>query len=245
MPTFVVIPILQTMDELYALPRSSERFQRYLQLLQGNSKDDMQLPVAGYNPMGKAHVRDKLRELIQLDAEGIATQELLHLNAQLPATIERTFRVGINLADDLGGAWTNRYTTDYTTKFALNPIVNRNFCVPYFWTSEDFSPALITIRIREAVLRTLYWLEHGKTVTLAEHLAQERYVMRYAKTPLPEPLAREERAQLNKFYHAHRDSEDYNTIFNFLYGDEAAAALGYATAGLPPLGGWRYLAPEK
>ncbi len=82
----------------------------------GNTKDDMTLPIGGFNPMAKEHVLDKILELKQMDAEGIIQDALDHLNENLNED-KREFKVVLNLSDDLKGGWTNRYVSDYDCKF--------------------------------------------------------------------------------------------------------------------------------
>lgn len=42
---FVLHPILDTMIAFYELPRTPERFNRYLELLRGDTKGDLVLPI--------------------------------------------------------------------------------------------------------------------------------------------------------------------------------------------------------
>ena len=48
-------PLLQLQRDLYDLPRSQARFERYLELMTGEGRE-MVLPLSVLNPMGKAHV---------------------------------------------------------------------------------------------------------------------------------------------------------------------------------------------
>jgi hypothetical protein len=51
---FIYIPFLDEMIKLYQNPRTyEERFTKYLQLIQGDKKDDMSRPLAFFNPMAK------------------------------------------------------------------------------------------------------------------------------------------------------------------------------------------------
>ena len=49
--TAELLPIIETMLDFYQKPRAPERFHAYLQLLQGNTKNDLVLPIGGFNPM--------------------------------------------------------------------------------------------------------------------------------------------------------------------------------------------------
>lgn len=228
---FYPLSTLPEMQAIYRLPRSPERFSRYLALLQGDSKGDLLLPISGFNPMANDFAASRLDELIALDVAGILGTELNRLNALPAAQSIPDFGVGLNLADDVGGAWTNRYTTDYTSKFTLHALVSRNFCAPFFWTSETFIPALLTSRIREYALRTIYYCQYGQPLTLANHVAQEAYVRRHAcsdqlvnDNDIPDHLI--------NYFEEHHASFDYHAIFAFLYGDAAAESLGFKTYGI-------------
>jgi hypothetical protein len=80
---FELLPTIELMIDLYERPRTFERFQEYLKILQGKEKDDLEIPIVGFNPMAKEHVLDKLRELEQLGAENVIKETLDSLNAHL------------------------------------------------------------------------------------------------------------------------------------------------------------------
>jgi len=223
---FVLKPILDTMIAFYELPRTPERFNRYLELLRGNTKDDLVLPVGGFNPMAKEHIMEKLQELKTLQIEKIMTEITIQLNSHYhpKAAIEVVF----NLADDLHGGWTNRFSTDYSSKFKLNALVQRNFCTPFFWTSEIPSERLIRERTREYLLRTLFWKTHSKPQTLNDFFNQEQFVMLHASKKLNHP----DMDQVDSFLKTYGESDEETVIFNFFYGDEASESLGYPCYGI-------------
>ncbi|MEM7574694.1 MAG: hypothetical protein AAF433_17445 [Bacteroidota bacterium] len=231
---FQLIPIIDRMLELYAQPRSAQRFEEYLAMLREHPKGDMVLPIAAYNPMAKDQVVGKLHELKELGAEKLMTETLSETNLQTEGEIdEPLIDVVLNLADDLLGGWTNRYTTDYDSKFKIHAFVSRNFCTPFFWTSEDYSAELIQSRTRQYAFRTLYWLRKRllRPRSLQDHLEQEIYVA----THCPPAFMDHESGELDilrQFYQTHRASEDYSLIFNFFYGDAASQSLGFTTYGL-------------
>jgi hypothetical protein len=238
---FTVLPILDKMVEFYQKPISTERFQAYLQLLQGNTKGDMVLPIGGYNPMAKPHLLDKLAELKALKAEEIMSDVLATINQKttVPKT-DQQFQVSITIADDLLGGWTNRFTTDYDSRFKLNPLITRHFCVALFWSSEAYTVDLIQQRVQETVFRTLYWLEHPRPLTLAAHVAQELFVVKntqFASSPLAVDMT-----FLENFYQEHQTTDDYSVIFSFLYGDNAALQLGFKEYGVQgEMAGFNYI----
>jgi len=114
---FKLRPILAEIKELYHQPISNDRFAHYLKKLQGDSKDDLALPIAGFNPMAKDHVLLKIEELESINAEELITDTINRFNEDLEDTGDEVFLVVPNIADDLKGAWTNFYTTDFDSKF--------------------------------------------------------------------------------------------------------------------------------
>lgn len=211
---FELIPILDRMIDFYHQPRSFERFKEYLYALQGDTKGDLVLPISGFNPMAKEHIPQKLIRLKDLNAEAIAQQVMDDINARdlIPAN-QRVIRVALTLADDLKGGWTNRYTTDYDSKFKLNALVNRNFCVPYFWSSEEYSTDMIKLRIAEHLFRTLYRMNYPQPNTLREHVQQELFVTR--ETNQLNGGVNSEWDRVHLFYLENMESDQYNLIFNF------------------------------
>jgi hypothetical protein len=238
--TFELLPILDLMLALYQKPRNFDRFQDYLKLLQGNTKGDMAVPIGNFNPMAKEHVVLKLTELKQLNAEAVMQQTLAGLTTALRTEdSETTFKVALGLADDLAGGWTNRYTTDYDSKFKLNALINRHFCTPIFWSSEQYSVEIIQQRTLEYGYRTHYWLSHPKPVSLQDHLLQEKAVAKKMR-PLTQMMPLDVKT-LGFFYQTHQHSTDYPIIFNFFYGDSASEQLGYKALGIKEeMAGFKY-----
>lgn len=230
--TFELLPVVDTMLELYQKPLNPERFKAYLALLEGGKKGELNLPIGGFNPMAKPHVIEKLNELKLIDAEDIITKSLVRINKKTSLNYtEFTIKVALNLADDTAGGWTNKYTTDFDSKFKISALVKRSFCTPFFWTSESFTVELIRQRTEEYVYRTLYWLQNPKPKTLADYVKQETFVThntRRIETKIDEKTAK----QRHDFYYQNAASEDYSLIFNYFYGDMASQSLGFSTFGL-------------
>jgi len=208
-------------------------------MLQGPSKGDLVLPIAGYNPMGGEWVLSKIEALQAIDAEELMAQTLHTLNESFPESF-REITVVLNLADDVGGAWSQRYLTDYSSKFDIAPLVKRQFCTPFLWTSEIFSETLITHRTKAYALRTQYWMTHGKPLSLSAIVRQEVQVSRQCQNESPVD-ASIDIEWLHTYFSKHQDTEDYSIIFNFLYGDEASEVFAYQTYGIPKNGGLAYI----
>ncbi|HEX8327410.1 MAG TPA: hypothetical protein VF629_07705 [Hymenobacter sp.] len=232
---FEVLPVLEAMSALYEKPRDRARFDAYLALLNGNTQADLAVPVMHYNPMAKQPLVAKLHELMSLGAEAIAAETLQKLNAAGAAADEPIFQVALNLADDLQGGWTNRYTTDYANKFQLRPLLQRRFCTPVFWASEAYTADLVRRRTLAQAWRTRYQARHPRLKTVAEHLAQEQFVTE--QLGLAEPMPASDMRNMLARYDLVRDATDSATLLTFLYGDEAAAQLGHPAWGAWPRGG--------
>ena len=198
------------------------------------------MPISGFNPMAKGHIVQKLDELTDLETERIIEETLEGLNVSIVnAHNDKTIRVALNLADDLKGGWTNHYSTDFDSKFKLNAFVTRNFCVPYFWTSEVYSKELIKQRVLEYAFRTIYWTENTKPKTLEEHFQQELFVAK--KTGIkPGIVDRKNYERLELFLAENKEEDDYSLIFNFFYGDRASKSLEFKTFGIEEYTGFDF-----
>ncbi len=105
--------VLRTLRELYIQPRNMERFRRYLAALTGGTADIV-LPIVVANPMAKEHAVTRIDELLALGAEEIgataASDAATRLLGSVPLEVE--VKASLVLVDDVGGGWTNRYTTE-------------------------------------------------------------------------------------------------------------------------------------
>lgn len=222
---FALLPVLAAMHAVYQEPPPTARFQAYLRLLQGGTPADLAVPVQHFNPMAKAALITRLEELLTTGAEQVVATTLPLLNAF--ATIdEPLLHVALNLADDVHGGWTSRYTTDFANKFQLGATLKRGFCTPIVWSSELVTPDLLVRRTQAQAWRSRYHLLHPAPSTLAEHVAQETYVARQSGTPRivspPDALAA---------YQQYHSATDTATLLAFFYGDEAAQQLGHQPLG--------------
>lgn len=227
---FEVLPVLEQMIRLYELPLGMERFNAYLKMIEGNSKGDYLLPVGGFNPMAKQHVLEMMHALKVLGIEELMTKTLQELNRNLPShPNDKTFKVAFNLSDDLKGGWTNRYVSDYQSKFKLKPLIKREFCVPIFWSSEHVDAKNIKMRTLEFCYRTIYATHQASPKTLKQHLQQELFVLEHVNI---EHEVSGEFESLIEFYKKHQGTEEQHILLNFIYGDQAALALGNSPLGI-------------
>jgi hypothetical protein len=229
--TFELLPILDIMIDLYKKPRSHERFQEYLFSLQGDKKGELLLPIMGFNPMAKEHILNKIFELKDLEIENIMSEALIDLNKKVKSKYgEQNFKIAFNLLDDLKGSWTNRFVSDYDNKFKIGGLINRHFCTPIFWASEDYSKEKIRTRTLEYSYRTLYWLTNRSPSKLNEHVEQERFIAQ--ELGFKNNIEESEYLILDDFYKNNQHQDNYNLIFNFFYGNEASKSFGFPTFGL-------------
>jgi hypothetical protein len=230
-----LVPMLRVERDLYDIPRGWARFRRYLEVVTGGTQD-MVLPLTLLNPMGKEHVAAALDALLGLDAEAVAAAAVDDARRRL-AQVPGELRVGLVVADDVGGGWTNRYLTEATHRFDNEEEPKRGWAVALFWTSEAPTRERVRAEVLAAIYRTRYLQRHGLPRTLRQMMDQEGLAAVFAEIgpPALEPM---ELASIRAVIDPHRDSAHFPTVFACLYGDEAARAVGYPALGLPPRAGY-------
>ncbi|MFO0964862.1 MAG: hypothetical protein U0793_04635 [Gemmataceae bacterium] len=246
------VPLLPMQRELHAIPRGYERFRQYLRTIGARGGDGE--PVLAFpsllvmNPMGRDHVTDLLDALLTLDADSIAAQTAAEASAHL-SDIPGDFKLGLVVADDLRGGWTNRYATEFTLRFGpdaarLRPA--RRAALPRWlkdawvsavlWSSEPASAQAVRETVRCALHRLAYVDRHGPARTLRDMLAQEGHVLAAAGCAGPR-LDAEEIAYTREVLAPYLDAEDMRTAIECLFGDTPAATLGFTPHGLSPWAG--------
>jgi hypothetical protein len=126
-------------------------------------------------------------------------------------------RVGLVLADDVAGGWTNRWTTDHAQRFESAALYKRDFAVGLLWASQTPSAEMAASAVAQSIARAVYEREHGPARTLREKLEQERFAG----------------AAVGNVPARWLDATDAPTAFACLYGDDAARSLGYDPLGVP------------
>lgn len=243
---FELIPVLDQIKALYDLPLA-KRFDHYLFLLQGDSKQDMILPIAGFNPLAKQKGKDKLQRLISLGAEEIANETIKIINAKNLLSKEHNVKVAINLIDDIEGAWSHYFATNYKSNFDITSLLKRNFCTPCFWTSEDLNEDIIRIRIQNYLFRYIHAVQEGSPKTLSDLVKQEVFVASFMRDSKVK-LLQSELDRINAFYIQHQNSKNYDLLLNFFYGDLASESLSLSGYGLPANAGFifaQYMSTQK
>lgn len=231
MKKVTLVPMLREQRELYELPRGMGRFRRYLEVMTGGT-DDIALPLPAFNPMGKGHVAETLDALLALDAEAVADEAVREAEARLPEVAE-PLRVGLVVADDLGGGWTNRHFTEFGQRFRSGPMLERGWAVALRWTSEPQAADGVRREVLEAVHRAVAARRRGWPTTLAEMMIQEGAAAAFAGAITPR-LDPDDLAYSRAVLAPHLDSDDLPVQFACLFGDAAARPVGYTPLGLSP-----------
>lgn len=229
-----LLPLLAIQRDLHTLPRGPERFKRYLETLTGGT-DAIQVPLVGMNPMAKEHVTALIDELLSWDAEEV-TELVLRKSATDFDFMVADLQFGLVLNDDLKGGWTNTYLSDYAQRFENHYDLRHGWALLPIWTSQVWSQDVLSLEIKKALYRSVYKFQHGLPKTLAQMIKQEGMASVYAGENLrlePEMLA-----YTGWVIEAYLSSSHKPTCLACLFGDEAAASVGYPVLGLPEKAGF-------
>ena len=230
------LPVLATLRELYVQPRDMHRFRDYIGKLTGGT-GDIVLPIGVANPMAREHAVARIDEWLALDAEAIgaaaATTAAQRL-ARIPGDVE--IKAAVVLADDVGGGWTNRFTTEAAVRFPGRGALKRPFATALVWTSQSPDAERLRGEVLAAIYRVAHQQRHGLSTSLAAMLTQEGRAEVFAGA---QPnLQGAELAAAQRTIAEIGPNPAYPTTFACLYGDEAAAQLGYQPLGLPARAGF-------
>jgi hypothetical protein len=237
------VPLLQVQRELQAMPRDHQRFLEYLRRIKNPDARSLDLPsLIAMNPMGKEHVTHLLDALLALDADCVAARATEEALAHVQ-DISGNVKVTLVIADDLKGAWTNRYASEFTHRFqcggTTGPLprwLDHHWITGLFWSSETASRRAVRETILTAVYRTAYVERHGPARVLRRRLAQEGAVMVMAGSIAP-VLDDEDIDYTREVLEPLLETEDMRTCIQCLFGDGAGRSLGFEPLGLSPWAG--------
>jgi len=230
------VPLLQVQRDLHRMPRGWERFRAYLQTLLDAETKDIKLPLSAMNPMGKDHVPALLDQYLAFDADGLAARATAEAESRLP-NVEGEFKVALVIVDDAMGGWTNRFSNELTARSGSKPLHKRGWITGALWTSETPSEQATREETLTAVYRAAHIQQHGFAATLREIMAQEGYAMAMAGCSKPS-LDEVELEYTREVIASNLDTKDYPIVITSLFGDVAAAALGYPPPGLSERAGF-------
>ncbi len=225
------LPLLSIQRDLYRLPRGAERFHAYLWRLRDPRTGDLALPIVAMNPMGKEHVPESLDRWIAAGAEEAAANAIGEASAALAAE-PGEYQVALVACDDWKGGWTNRASTDFGQRFRPHALTRRGFVTVLLWTSESWNAERVYRETTLAVHRIAWIQRHGEPRTLRSMLEQEGAVQVAAGMHAPS-LDRATLERTRAVVAPLLDRDDMPTCIAALFGDDAAASLGFATLGLP------------
>lgn len=230
------VPLLQLQRDLYRLPRGPERFRAYLQTMIDPETEDPRLPLSAMNPMGKDHAPTLLDRYLAFDADGLAARAVAEAESRL-SNVEGEFKVALVIADDAMGVWTNRYSSEFKARSGSKPLHKRGWITGTLWTSETPSEQATREETLTAVYRAAHIQQHGFAVTLREIMAQEGYAMAMAGRSKPS-LDDDELEYAREVIAPKLDTKDYPAVITSLFGDVAAASLGYSPLSLSERAGF-------
>jgi len=233
--TLTYVPLLQIQRNLYDLPRNMERFRAYLATMTDASTGDLKLPLVAMNPMGKEHVPELLDAWMALGADEIAATAVREADARL-RDVAGEFRVGLVIADDLKGGWTNRWEYEFGHRIGTKPLHRRGWLTGMLWTSETPSSDAARVAASTSVYRAAYIQQHGYAGTLRETLAQEGYAMASAGCTTP-ALDVDDLEYTRDVMTRYLDATDQPTLMTCLFGDKAVAPLGFGALGFSECAG--------
>jgi hypothetical protein len=225
------VPLLQIQRDLYSIPRGPERFSAYLKTMVRADGTDVHLPpLVAMNPMAKDHVPALLDALLAAEAEATGADACIDAAKHVEGT-PGDFKLGLVVADDLKGGWTNRFASEFSHRIEGPAAYKRGWLSAMIWSSEP--PALATVReeVMQVIFRAAHVLEHGTASNLAQMLAQEGHVMAMAGCSEPS-LEPADLDYTREILQPHLAATDVPTLIPCLFGDPAAYALGYPPQGL-------------
>ena len=228
--TLTFVPLLKIQRDLYDLPRDMTRFRAYIATMTDPVTGDLKYPLVAMNPMGKEHVPALLDQWMALESDETAARAVADAATRLK-DVPGDFQVGLVIADDLKGGWTNRAAYEFGHRFGSKPFHKRGWLTGILWTSESPSASVARDEALTAVYRGAYIERHGYAKTLREMLAQEHYAMSNAGCTTP-ALDADDLAYTREVMARHLDATDQPTLITCLFGDEAGATLGYPKLGL-------------
>lgn len=213
--TIHVVPTLARMADIYRLSRDggpkSPRFVAYTEAAA------RLVPISGYNPMTSKDVASAIDALLAIDAE----QRLADTANAIARRLQFTDDVAMHLIVAAPGVWTDRLVTE-----VHHHLVSTDQRGVLLWFDDMVSPERLDAACAEQTTRMIEVARHGAPATLRAAVQQEGRALAVAGVPgAPSEAAAEVLEVLG-------DDASLASMVAFLYGDETAAALGYALLGI-------------
>jgi hypothetical protein len=231
MPEIKVIPTLAEMAQIYRLPReggaSSPRFKRYVDLAPRH------YGLAAYNPMAGPHALETTEQLLAVDAEAVA------LEAAREAASLCHYPDPITLAVVLcaPGAWTDRLATEIEHRTSRRPPLGHGLVL--HWTRETPTAEQVRREASAEAVRVMAVAVRSGGESVVSLLHREGLAYALGGNPYG-PVTAEDEHTVGDAVEVLGDSDELCNMTAVLYGDAAAAALGWAPAGVREYGGYRW-----
>lgn len=226
------VRLLAAQRELYRIPRGPARFGAYVRMMRD---DPNAAPLVALNPMARDHVPALIEALIGLDADRVAAEAVAEDSARL-ADVPGEYRIGLVVADDVGGGWTNRCASEFAWASGSPDAIRRGWLAGVLWSSEPPSARAVREAVLTPIHRAAHVRRHGPARTLREFLAQEGRAMADAGCDAP-TLAQDDLDYTREVLGPHLDETLARTIMECLYGDDAGRTLGFTPRGVSPRAG--------
>ena len=231
----IVAPTLAMMADIYELSREggarSPRFTAYV------SRVEHHWGLSAYNPMAGQNARDTVCTLIANDAERIAFDEAQTFTARCEFGGDITIAIVVPSP----GMWTDRLATEiqHRTTGTRRPAHG----AVMLWPGDALDDAHVRHECAAEVVRTMWTAYHGVPATLAGVLAREGLC--YA---LAAEGGQEERGAsgdgdgpaVEEAIGVLGDTTEQSEIVAVMYGDTAAATMGWSPLGVPERAGYRW-----
>lgn len=217
-----ITPTLELMSTIYRLSASggaeSERFRTY----RAHAED--RKPIHGYNPMTREPVADTIDALMAIDAEALALEAANGIAEHL----ELSGRVTMHLSVATPGAWTDHFGTEIDHRVAMTDPAG-----VLLWHGEPVDDTTVRRETAaQAVRLIMYRRRGGPPHTLGDVVAQEGLALACAGEVGNLDSAASDVLDVLS------DDESRATMVGFLYGDSAAADMGYPGVGLSGRAGY-------
>ena len=210
-----VVPTLEAMVQVYRRSpvggRDSPRFQTYLEYAR------MGLPIAGWNPMTSKDVLAGIERLLAIDAEALVAETAARVVERLGA--EEDVPVAIVIAAP--GMWTDRLATEVEHRIAGR---GRNEIL--LWQGDDLGADAVRATATADVVRAVWASRYGIPATVKDAVAQEGLALGLAG------MGGRFDAEAGAVLDVVGDDTTLSSMAAFLYGDEAATAMGFTPLGL-------------
>jgi hypothetical protein len=235
MTRIAFIHLLEKQREIYQTPLGWGRFRHYLSALRGDNTNDLAIPpLTTMNPMAKGHMNVFVEALIESNVESHSAAACRKVESRLPLGLD--LKLSLVAVDDVAGGWTNRYFNEMALLMPpVRPAPGTWLMVPC-WAGESWDEAKVRRETLKAAFRAHWRRHHGLPATLGDLMAQEGAAGAFAEQDLtlPPQILLDAACCIRP----HKPSAAYPVIMACMYGDAAAASLGYPELGLPAYAGF-------